>query len=68
MTADTDNDPSREPFTAHEPVYRTMGDELVAMVGPIVYGKLAEYLDDRRPRAAPIPHPVGVRFVRKAGR
>ena len=58
----------RMSLTPEQEVVRIVRDELVAMVGPVVYGKLAEYLDGRRPRAAPIPHPVGVRFVRKTGR
>jgi hypothetical protein len=33
-----------------------MRDELVAMVGPLVYGMLAAYLERRD--GVPLPHPV----------
>lgn len=37
-----------EAFTAQRPVYRTMEDELRAMVGDAVYDELSGYLDRRR--------------------
>ena len=51
-----------EAFGGKTPVYRSMRDELVEMTGPLVYGMLAAYLDERRNRV--LPHPV-VRFTRK---
>jgi hypothetical protein len=48
-----------EAFTGSDPVYRLMADELVAMVGPEVYARLAAYLDERaRGASAPLPHPA----------
>lgn len=45
-----------EAFVGHQPVYRAMEHELVAMVGGEVYAELARYLDARRGTA--LPHPV----------
>ena len=45
-----------EAFGGAQPVYRHMRDELVAMVGPLVYGMLAAYLERRD--GVPLPHPV----------
>jgi hypothetical protein len=55
-----------EAFTGREPVYLTLRDELVAMVGIEVYELFVGYLDARRPAGVPIrvPHPA----VRKAKR
>jgi hypothetical protein len=53
-----------EAFVGSEPVYRAMARELKAMLGPATYRRLARYLDHRRGRVAPLPHPV----LRKAGR
>ncbi len=49
-----------EAFVGHEPVYRAMAGELVAMCGPEVYERLRSYLDDRSGPAAatPLPHPA----------
>jgi hypothetical protein len=55
-----------EAFVGEEPVYRVMAEELVAMVGADVYGRLAAYLDERARaagRGAPLPHPT----VRRKG-
>jgi hypothetical protein len=55
-----------EAFTDRVPVYRSLRDELVEMVGPAIYRRLAAYLDARAAGsvAIPLPHPV----VRKKGR
>jgi hypothetical protein len=48
-----------EAFTAREPVYRTMRDELRSMVGARVYRMLTAYLDERAAtKAVPLPHPT----------
>jgi hypothetical protein len=47
---------AREAFDGSQPVYRHMRDELVAMVGPLVYGMLAAYFEGRDGVA--LPHPV----------
>ena len=47
-----------EAFTGSGPVYRTLRDELVALVGPDVYDRLAAYLDARRDGSVPLPHPA----------
>jgi len=49
---------AREAFVGAEPVYRSMADELAAMVGPGVYRRLAAYLDLRRTGSVPLPHPA----------
>ncbi|MDQ4132210.1 MAG: hypothetical protein M3179_03165 [Actinomycetota bacterium] len=46
-----------EAFVGAQPVYRSMADELVGLVGAEVYGRLAGYLDRRR-RGQPLPHPT----------
>jgi len=48
-----------EAFTGALPVYRLMEDELVSLVGPRVYARLAAYLDERSAGpATPLPHPT----------
>jgi len=49
-----------EAFVGKQPVYITLRDELVAMVGDQVYGLVASYLDDRRRKGAGklLPHPT----------
>ena len=47
-----------EAFTGSEPVYRSMRDELVGLVGEEVYGRLAGYLDERAAGSTPLPHPA----------
>jgi hypothetical protein len=51
-----------EAFGGDSPVYRHMRDELVALTGPLVYGMLAAYLEERsatRPGpGVPLPHPA----------
>ncbi|MGH9294832.1 MAG: hypothetical protein ACRD0B_05825 [Acidimicrobiales bacterium] len=46
-------------FRSSEPVYKSMRDELVVMLGTEIYGLIATYLDDRaHRRAVRLPHPV----------
>ncbi|MBK9178173.1 MAG: hypothetical protein IPM45_01135 [Acidimicrobiales bacterium] len=45
-------------FVGHHPVYVTMRDELVAMVGDEVYALLAGHLGPRSRRARLLPHPA----------
>jgi hypothetical protein len=40
------------------PVYRTMSEELAALVGEEVYSRLAAYLDVRATGSVPLPHPT----------
>ena len=50
-----------EAFGAKPPVYRHMRDELTGLVGPLVYGMLAAYLDARRRPdggGVPVAHPA----------
>ncbi|MDP9388883.1 MAG: hypothetical protein M3Q48_13470 [Actinomycetota bacterium] len=48
-----------EAFTAAEPVYRHLGEELAALVGAGVYAMVAAYLDARAAGpAVPLPHPA----------
>lgn len=50
-----------EAFVGHEPVYRAMDGELVAMCGAEIYERLRSYLDERSGPAAavtPLPHPT----------
>jgi hypothetical protein len=47
-----------EAFGHREPVWRTMGAELVALVGPTTYLGLAAYLQARTSTAIPLPHPT----------
>jgi hypothetical protein len=57
-----------EAFGSKVPVYQHMRDELVGITGPLVYGMLAAYLDERRGTVLPHPtvraHPT-VRLTRK---
>jgi hypothetical protein len=48
-----------EAFSARAPVYQTMRDELIELVGKRVYVRVAEYLDSRRSRpVAFLRHPA----------
>jgi hypothetical protein len=47
-----------EAFGGHEPVWRTMAAELVALVGPTTYLGLAAYLTSRGRTVTPLPHPT----------
>jgi hypothetical protein len=48
-----------EAFTGERAVYQAMAAELVAMVGPAVYLRVAAYLDERRDQETrPLPHPA----------
>jgi hypothetical protein len=47
-----------ESFVGRRPVYLEMGGELVAMVGPVVYGMLTEYLASRASGTVALPHPA----------
>jgi hypothetical protein len=53
---------ARQAFGASEPVYRHMRNELVALSGPLVYGMVAAYLDERAAvrsgPGVPLPHPA----------
>ena len=50
---------SPEAFVGHRPVYREMRDELVELVGPGVYDRMASYLDGRAAApGVPLPHPA----------
>ncbi len=54
---------SADAFVGTEPVYRSMRNELVEMLGSTAYDLVAGYLDARRPsrgrrRGAPAPVPV----------
>jgi hypothetical protein len=54
-----------EAFVGREPVYRTMREELVELVGKRVYERVAAYLDERDARPVTfLPHPT----VRKRAR
>ncbi|MHB1930131.1 MAG: hypothetical protein ACYDEN_13690 [Acidimicrobiales bacterium] len=46
-----------EAFTGSKPVWKEMAAELVALVGPATYLKLAAYLESRRARTL-LPHPT----------
>ena len=46
-----------EAFTAAKPVWREMAPELIALVGPATYLKLAAYLETRPARTV-LPHPT----------
>ena len=54
---------SPEAFTGHQPVYRYLREELIAMVGASVYDMLTSYLDGRiaRRSVTPLPHPATIR-------
>ncbi len=48
-----------EAFVGRDPVYRSMRDELVELVGKRVYVRVAEYLDARDAQpVAFLPHPT----------
>lgn len=47
-----------EAFRAKTPVYKSMGAELTAIAGPVVYRNLVDYLDARVTSGTPLPHPV----------
>jgi hypothetical protein len=47
-----------EAFAGRRPVYETMADELIAMVGDVVYGELVDYLRARTSTGVPLPHPT----------
>ena len=48
-----------EAFVGRDPVYRSMRDELVELVGKRVYARVAEYLDTRGAQpVAFLPHPT----------
>jgi hypothetical protein len=47
-----------EAFGAGEPLYRSMADELVGLVGTEVFGRLAAYLDGRVRGDTFLPHPT----------
>jgi hypothetical protein len=47
-----------EAFVAAEPVYRSLADELGALLGPTVYKMIAGYLDEHITARQPLPHPV----------
>jgi hypothetical protein len=57
-----------EAFTASEPVYRSLAEELRKMMGAELYAQVARYLDGReRSQPPPVRHPaeVPVRFSRR---
>jgi hypothetical protein len=47
---------SGDAFVAHDPVYVTMRDEIVEMIGAAVYERLVALLE--RPKWTPLPHPA----------
>lgn len=47
-----------EAFVGHEPVYLTMRDEIVAMVGEAAYELLVDHLQAREPIPQYLPHPA----------
>jgi hypothetical protein len=48
-----------EAFVGHEPVYRSMRDELVELVGKRVYARVVDYLDAREAQPVTfLPHPT----------
>lgn len=47
-----------EAFVDRKPVYVTMRDELLAMIGTKVYAMLSTYLEKRNGRTAPLEHPA----------
>ena len=54
---------SPEAFVGDEPVYRSSRDDIVALVGQVIYDLLVRQLE--RPEWVPLPHPV-LRKPRKA--
>jgi len=59
-----------EAFSAHDPVYRSLRDEIVAMTSPEVYDLVASYLERRNSRrgAVPLAHPTVRQRDASAGR
>ncbi|MDQ2754593.1 MAG: hypothetical protein M3R71_03480 [Actinomycetota bacterium] len=49
---------SADAFVGHQPVYLEMADELIALVGADVYGRLVTYLRVRDSSVVPLPHPA----------
>ncbi len=47
-----------EAFVGHDPVWRSLAAELVALVGPAVYLKLVGYLNERTTTTVALPHPT----------
>lgn len=47
-----------EAFVGKDPLYRSMADELVGLVGADIYSRLARYLDARAGPSVPLPHPT----------
>jgi len=47
-----------EAFRGPAPVYRAMGAELEALVGPAAYARVRRYLDWRAGSVSPLPHPA----------
>lgn len=47
-----------EAFGSAAPVFRSMAEELIAMVGEEVYARLAAYLDSRSGLTVALPHPT----------
>lgn len=47
-----------EAFGGRQPVYQSMGAELRAMTGDVVYKRLVKYLDSKRKGTTALPHPV----------
>ena len=45
-------------FVGHEPVYVSMRDELVELVGEEVYAIIVDYLEQRLDQASPLDHPA----------
>lgn len=58
-----------EAFTAATPVYKSMGAELEATLGPVLYRDVVAYLDARAgSKSAPVPHPTEVSITRRRSR
>jgi hypothetical protein len=47
-----------EAFCGDRPVYRSMGGELIALVGPVVYDMLLGYLTRKQKKGVPLAHPT----------
>ncbi len=47
-----------EAFRGRHPVYETLGPELRAMAGEVVYARLVAYLETRKKGRVPLAHPV----------
>jgi hypothetical protein len=47
-----------EAFGAARPVYETLRDEIVAMIGEDIYVIISRHLDERRRRPVVLPHPA----------